>query len=194
LRDGCCHRPAAAGKCAGWSHRADCRARRHVIHCVNLQKRTNALWGGKTVGSDGTAGRLAGAVRRPHSVPEQLALAGLAAAAASFVYPAVSRATGLGLPCPLRALTGIPCPLCGMTTAATALAAGEPRAALAANPFVLLLAGGTLCITVLLAARTLGWAPPPATWTQAARRRAGWAIGLLTAASWAFQLHRFGWV
>jgi len=146
------------------------------------------------VGSEGIAGRLAGAVRRAHSVPEQLALVGLAAAAASFVYPAVSRATGLGLVCPLRALTGIPCPLCGMTTAATALAGGEPRAALAANPFAFPLAGGTLCMTVLLAARALGWAPPPAPWTRAARRRACWTLALLVAGSWVFQLHRFGWV
>ena len=136
---------------------------------------------------------LTGPVRRPRSVPEQLGLAGLAAAAAAFVYPAASHATGLGLPCPLRTLTGIPCPLCGMTTAATGLAAGHPRAALAANPLVLVLAAGTLCMTVLLAARTVGLLPAPAPWGQGARRRAWWAVGLLAAASWAFQLHRFGW-
>ena len=141
------------------------------------------------------AGRdgLHGAIRRSHSVPEQLGLAGLAAAAASFVYPAASHATGLGLPCPLRTLTGIPCPLCGMTTAATGLAAGDPRAALAANPFVFVLAAGTLSMVVLLAARAVGLAPVPAPWGRAARRRAWWAVGVLAAASWAFQLHRFGW-
>jgi Protein of unknown function (DUF2752) len=136
---------------------------------------------------------LTGAVRRPRSVPEQLGLAGLAAAADAFVYPAASHATGLGLPCPLRTLTGIPCPLCGMTTAAAGLAAGDPRAALAANPFVLVLAAGTLCMTVLLAARAVGLLPAPAPWGRAARRRAWWVVGLLAAASWAFQLHRFGW-
>ncbi len=127
-------------------------------------------------------------------MPEQLGLAGLAAAAASFVYPAASHATGLGLPCPLRTLTGVPCPLCGMTTAATGLAAGDPRAALAANPFVLVLAVGTLCMTLLLAARAVGLAPAPAPWSPAARQRAWWAVGVLAAASWAFQLHRFGWI
>jgi hypothetical protein len=134
------------------------------------------------------------AIRRAHSVPEQLGLAGIGAAAASFAYPAVSHATGLGLPCPLRTLTGIPCPLCGMTTAATGLAGGDLRAALAANPFVLVLAVGTLCMTVLLAARAAGLEPAPSPWGRAARRRAWWAVGALAAASWAFQLHRFGWV
>ncbi|HEX8859889.1 MAG TPA: DUF2752 domain-containing protein, partial [Actinomycetes bacterium] len=104
------------------------------------------------------------AMRRPRSVPEQLGLAGLGAAAASLVYPAASHATGIGLPCLLRTLTGVPCPLCGMTTAATSLAAGDPRAALAANPFVLLLAVGTLAMTALLAARAAGLAPAPVPW------------------------------
>jgi hypothetical protein len=142
------------------------------------------------VGTD----RTGGAVRRAHSVPEQLGLAGVAAAAASFVYPAASHTTGLGLPCPLRALTGIPCPLCGMTTAATGLAAGDARAALSANPFLLVLAAGTLCMTVLLVARATGLAPAPAPWGRVARRRAWWLVGLLATASWTFQLHRFGWV
>jgi hypothetical protein len=146
---------------------------------------------GTTVGCQRNAGIIEN-VRRAHSVPEQLGLAGIGAAAASFVYPAVSHATGLGLPCPLRTLTGIPCPLCGMTTAATGLAAGEPRAALAANPFVLVLAAGTLWMAVLLAARMIGLAPTPAPWSGATRRRAWWAVGVLAAASWAFQLHRFG--
>jgi hypothetical protein len=81
-----------------------------------------------------------------------------------------------------------------MTTAATALAAGDPRSALAANPFVLVLAAGTLAMSVLLVARALDLAPAPVPWSQAARRRAWWAVGALAAASWAFQLHRFGWV
>jgi hypothetical protein len=146
------------------------------------------------VESGGIAGRLASAARRPHSLPEQLGLTGLGAAAAAYVYPAVSHATGLGLPCPLRTLTGVPCPLCGMTTAATSLAAGDLRAAIAANPFVLLLAGGTLLMTALLLARALGRAPSPRPWPPGARRRVRWAVAVLAAASWAFQLHRFGWV
>jgi hypothetical protein len=133
-------------------------------------------------------------VWRPRTVPEQLGVIGLGAAAASFVYPTLSRHTGLGLPCPLRALTGVPCPMCGMTTAATSLAAGDLHAALAANPFVLVLAGLTLCMAVLIAARAAGLAPPAAGWPASRRRQAYWAVAVLLASSWAFQLHRFGWV
>jgi hypothetical protein len=132
--------------------------------------------------------------RRPFSVPEQLGLLGLGAAAAAFVCSPLSRATGLGLPCPLRTLTGIPCPTCGMTTAATRLAAGDLHAALLANPFVLVLAGLTVFMAVLLPLRQLGLVGPPAQWSEARRRQAYWATGLLAAASWVFQLHRFGFL
>jgi Protein of unknown function (DUF2752) len=137
--------------------------------------------------------RLAGGWR-PGSVPEQLGLAGLGAAGAAAAYQAAMGGTGLWLPCPLRTLTGIPCPLCGMTTAATGLAAGDLGAAMAANPFVLLLAAFTLLMAVVMAARALGWLGPPAQWPAARRRQSYWVAGALVAASWAFQLHRFGWV
>jgi hypothetical protein len=127
-------------------------------------------------------------------VPEQLGLAGLGAAAASFVYPTISQQTGIGLSCPLRALTGVPCPMCGMTTAATGLAAGDLDAALAANPLVLVVAGLTLCMAVLMAVRAAGLAAPAAQWPASRRRQALWAVAVLLASSWAFQLHRFGWV
>jgi Protein of unknown function (DUF2752) len=128
---------------------------------------------------------------RPVSTAERLGLTGLAAAGASFAYPAVSAATGLQVLCPLRLLTGVPCPFCGMTTAATALAGGEPAAALAANPFVLVLVGFTAAMAVLIGARALGLAGPPARWPLA-RRRGAWAVAaVLAAASWLFQLHRF---
>jgi hypothetical protein len=131
---------------------------------------------------------------RPSSTAERLGLTCLAAAGASFVYPTVSRATGLQAPCLLRLLTGIPCPFCGMTTAATSLAAGHPSAALAANPFVLVLVAFTAFMAGLIAARALGLAHPPRPWTPT-QRRAAWSLGLLlAAASWAFQLHRFGLV
>jgi len=131
---------------------------------------------------------------RPRTVPEQLGLAGLGATAASFVYPTINQQTGIGLPCPLRALTGVPCPMCGMTTAATGLAGGDLHAALAANPFVLVLAGLTLCMAVLMAARAAGLVAPAAQWPASRRRQAYWAVAVLLASSWAFQLHRFGWV
>jgi hypothetical protein len=131
---------------------------------------------------------------RPRSVPEQLAVAGLGAAGAAAGYQAALGGEGLWLPCPLRSLTGIPCPLCGMTTAATGLAAGDLGVALAANPFALLLAGFTLVMAVLMAARAIGWLAPPAQWPASRRRQGYWVAAVAAAASWAFQLHRFGWV
>ena len=137
--------------------------------------------------------RLAGGWR-PGSVPEQLGLAGLGAAGAAAAYQATLGGEGLWLPCPLRTLTGVPCPLCGMTTAATALATGDLAGAMAANPFALLLAGFTLVMAALMVARVAGWAPGAAQWPASRRRQTYWVAGLLAAASWAFQLHRFGWV
>ena len=131
---------------------------------------------------------------RPGSVPEQLGVAGLGAAGVAVAYQAAMGGNGLWLPCPLRTLTVIPCPLCGMTTAATGLASGDLAAALAANPFVLLLAGFTLVMAVLMAARALGLLGLPAQWPASRRRQSYWVAGVLAAASWAFQLHRFGWV
>jgi uncharacterized protein DUF2752 len=121
---------------------------------------------------------------RPRSVPEQLGVAGLGAAGAAVAYQVALGGEGLWLPCPLRTLTGIPCPLCGMTTAATGLASGDLGAAMAANPFVLLLAGFTL----------VGLAPGAAQWPASRRRQSYRVAAVLVAASWAFQLHRFGWV
>ena len=81
-------------------------------------------------------------VWRPRTVPEQLALVGLACVPAAFLWPGVQAATGAQMLCPLRTLTGIPCPLCGMTRAATSLAAGDLGASLAYNPFLLVVAVG----------------------------------------------------
>src|SRR4029453_4491850 len=128
---------------------------------------------------------------RPGSVPEQLGLAGLGAAGAAGAYQAGLGGDRRWLPLPLRAPTGIPCPRCGMTTAATHLASGDLGAALAVNPSVFLLAGFTLVMAVLMAARALGRLGPPAQWPASRRRQSYWVAGLLAAASWAFQLHRF---
>jgi hypothetical protein len=142
----------------------------------------------------GSARARLGAGWRPRSVPEQLGVAGLGAAGAAAAYQLALGGRGLWLPCPLRTLTGVPCPLCGMTTAATALASGDLGAALAANPFVLVLAGFTLVMAVVMAARAAGWLPGAAQWPASRRRHSYWTVAVLAAASWVFQLHRFGWV
>jgi Protein of unknown function (DUF2752) len=148
---------------------------------------------GNPAGVPRTVGRPAGAWR-PSSVPERLGVAGMVAAGAAVTYQAALGGEGLWLPCPLRTLTGIPCPLCGMTTAATGLASGDLGAAMAANPFALLLAGFTLVMAVLMVARALGGAPAAAQWPPSRRRHTLWVAAVLAVASWAFQLHRFGWV
>jgi hypothetical protein len=134
-------------------------------------------------------------VRRGYSVPENLTLAGAAAAAAGSVYPLLTAHTGgQGLPCPLRTFTGVPCPFCGMTTATVALTHGNWAAAAAASPFAFLIAALVIATAPVLAARALGLAPPPRPWTAAARRRTGWAVTGLAILSWLFQLHRFGFL
>ncbi|HZC41964.1 MAG TPA: DUF2752 domain-containing protein [Streptosporangiaceae bacterium] len=134
-------------------------------------------------------------VRRGYSVPENLTLAGAAAAVAGSAYPFLLAHDGNhGLPCPLRALTGVPCPLCGMTTATVALAHGEWRAVAAANPFAYLIAALVAATAPVLTARALGWLGPPRPWSPGARRRTGWAVAGLAMASWLVQLHRFGFL
>ncbi len=128
---------------------------------------------------------------RDFSVPERIAGFGVAVAAVVAAYPAVHRIVP---PCPLRWLTGVPCPLCGMTTAAVGLARGDLGAALSANPFVFGLAALVTAGAVLVVIRAAGLVQPPVPWSPAARRRCGWLVGVLAVASWAFQLHRLGYV
>jgi hypothetical protein len=131
---------------------------------------------------------------RPRSVPEQLALVGLACVPVAFAWPWLHGALGLDLPCPLRRFTGVPCPLCGMTTAAAALAGGDLRGSLAANPFLLALAVATLVMTGLMAARLAGRVPPARRWSQRRVRVVTLAVAGVTLVSWVVQLNRFGWL
>ncbi|WP_189114928.1 DUF2752 domain-containing protein [Pilimelia terevasa] len=128
---------------------------------------------------------------REFSVPERLGAAGAAAALAALLTPRVRAATGWGVPCPLRTVTGVPCPACGLTTAAEALVGGDAAGAAAANPAVFGLAALTVVGLAALARRGLrGGAPVP--WSAAARRRVGWVVAVVAVGSWAFQLRRFG--
>ncbi len=129
---------------------------------------------------------------RPRSVPERLALAGLAAAPVAAAYPTLASATGLGLVCPLRAVTGVPCPLCGGTTAATHLAAGRLGEAAAANPLVPVLAVLTLAMAVVMVLRWRRRLPPARPLSPAAARALGVALVAAGAAAWTFQFTRFG--
>ncbi|MFY1674655.1 DUF2752 domain-containing protein [Plantactinospora sp. WMMB334] len=125
-------------------------------------------------------------------MPERLGVFGLGVAVAAAAWPYLTEATGLGLPCPLRSLTGVPCPGCGLTTAAVALVRGDLAGAVAANPVIVGLAVLSLAVLPLLALRMSGVLPPPVRWSDRARRRTGWGVGVLACASWLFQLHRLG--
>jgi len=132
-------------------------------------------------------------LRRGYSVPESLTLFGAGVAAIGAVYPSLTAHTGgQGLPCPLRTLTGVPCPFCGLTTATVAMTHGNWTAAGAASPIAYLLAALAIGTAPVLMARAAGQRPPPRPWSAAARRQAGWVLAGLVAASWLFQLHRYG--
>lgn len=125
-------------------------------------------------------------------MPERIALFGLCVAGAAAVWPGITGATGLSLPCPLRWLTGVPCPGCGLTTAAVGLVHGDVAGAATANPAIFGLAALSVAVTPVLALRSVGAMPPPTGWSTGARRRVGWMVALLALASWAFQLNRLG--
>ena len=134
-------------------------------------------------------------LRRGYSVPEHVSLFAVGTASLGAVYPAVVAHTGWpGLPCPLRTLTGVPCPFCGMTTATVALSHGEWASAAAANPLVYLVAILVAGTVPVLLARTVGLAGGPRPWPAAKRRRVRWAMAVVVALSWLFQLHRFGFI
>jgi len=92
-----------------------------------------------------------------------------------------------GALCPLRRLTGIPCPMCGSTTVFMEAGAGHWTAALTANPLTV------LAFAVFLAA-PLALIDPVASWAGLPARRRNLVLGVVLALSWAWQLHRFGFV
>jgi len=85
--------------------------------------------------------------------------------------------SSVGLPCPLRSLTGVPCPFCGSTTSVRALFDGHPTAAVAAAPL-------GIVVVLVAALGALGLLP---------KRLAVHPAVLLAvvALEWVFELHRF---
>ena len=79
--------------------------------------------------------------------------------AGGLVLSALYATTGVGLPCPFRALTGWDCPLCGGTRMGDALLHGEIGAAFEFNPLALV---GLLILGVLGALWALEAAGGPA--------------------------------
>lgn len=126
---------------------------------------------------------------RPPSVPESVGLFGATAAAGAALWPSLTNATGLGLPCPLRALTGIPCPFCGGTTAAVDLVRGRFGDALATSPLVVLLAVVTVVMAAVLGLRLLGRLPPPRRRSALTPTTVALGVALLVASE-AWQLAR----
>jgi hypothetical protein len=85
--------------------------------------------------------------------------------------------SGVGLPCPLRTLTGIPCPFCGMTTSLRGLTAGQLGRSLAAAPL-----GLPFVLAALLG--VVGKLPSRLTLNY-------WVIATVLGAEWLFELFRF---
>lgn len=85
--------------------------------------------------------------------------------------------TGVGLPCPLRTLTGVPCPFCGMTTSVRQTLGGHLRSAIGAAPL-----GVVAVAAAVIAVLGVG----PRTFRVACPLLIG-VIGL----EWVFELVRF---
>ena len=122
---------------------------------------------------------------RPVTAVRGVAVRLVAAVAAALFLGAlrVHRPRPLATLCVLRATTGVPCPLCGGTTAFVRLGKGRVLDALATNPAVLLVALG------LVLAPTGVFAPL----RRHPRLAAAVTVGLV-AASWLWQLRRFGYL
>ena len=91
--------------------------------------------------------------------------------------------------CALRDGLKIPCPTCGGTLAAIRLSEGRPLAALAANPLLTLVAVGGLAWSLYAVIATFrpGWRRSLQL-DRAGVRALRWAIVVLLAANWAYEI------
>lgn len=106
-------------------------------------------------------------------------IAGIAMMAGAFIVPLFAGVYP-EIWCPLRATTGVPCPLCGMTTSVTAAMQLDLPAAVQANPFGIVAIAGAVAL-LFLRRRTTFRIPLP-------------AIALAVAASWLWELGRYGFL
>jgi len=85
--------------------------------------------------------------------------------------------SGVGLPCPLRAVTGVPCPFCGLTTAVRALGGGHLSASLRAAPLGLLVFAAAAVTLAGMAPKRIRLPVP--------------ALAAVLGGEWIFELARF---
>lgn len=114
---------------------------------------------------------------------ERLALIALCSLGAAWVHEHHDP----GTLCPLRRATGVPCPLCGSTTVFMQAGAAHWHSAWLANPFTAFGALLFLAAPVLQADPVRSWARLPNAWRL-------WPLAGVVAASWLWQLHRFGFL
>lgn len=125
-----------------------------------------------------------------HAVPFSAARAlqvSAAIAATGLSLSVLKLATGVGISCPWRALTGTLCPFCGGTTMGTRLLVGDLAGAWTSNPFALVLLGLGGLATIAWAVEAAGG---PALRPPARLRSSRLWWGLLGAAAIAFMVVR----
>jgi hypothetical protein len=84
---------------------------------------------------------------------------------------------GVGLPCPMRSITGVPCPFCGMTTSVRDTLGGHVRSGLAAAPLGLVLIATSIAVGLRLGPSSVRVLRP--------------FVIVGVAAEWCFELFRF---